>query len=322
MHSYDWYVRAPEQIPEMPWGYDIHDYYDADAIEASKGVKKGYISGTYDPVIAEAIHIASMMGVDLVVELNKSDFLSKIHKQRNEKQSRSSISGLEYMSDSKSQKISPNKRVGGANRHCDGSSSSYNGGSTVAGGFAYPHSQHTDGTNGRHARKSGSGPHDRLPWHHDLPSAKWFVVTKSPAELQAVRRAALHHTSILVLDAMRKYHQAFFADPAPPLERPKLKRAPHRAKRVFHPSDKNPPHERIKTLASGDPYSEKTLEFRPRQHTKEIPPGFDPQFLRKAYLRLREFEKIEQEMDKRMADARKQEVVNRMVALGELPLGP
>ena len=64
-----------------------------------------------------------------------------------------------------------------------------------------------------------------------------------------------------------------FADPKPPLVRPTVKRAPHRTNRVFHPSDSYPAHEPLKTLASGDPYSEETLEFRPRQHTKEIPPG-------------------------------------------------
>ena len=73
MFRYDWYVRPPDKIPDLPWGYDVHDFYDPDAIAASAAVN----SGTYDPILAEAIQIAHLMGVDLVVELNKSEFLAR-----------------------------------------------------------------------------------------------------------------------------------------------------------------------------------------------------------------------------------------------------
>jgi hypothetical protein len=43
MFRYDWYVRPPDKIPDLPWGYDVHDFYDPDAIAASAAVNSGHL---------------------------------------------------------------------------------------------------------------------------------------------------------------------------------------------------------------------------------------------------------------------------------------
>ena len=281
MFQYDWYIRSPKTLPALPCGYDIQDFYTKESIAASvqsTGIKSS--NNNIDPIIAEAIQIAKLMGVDLVAELKNAEI------SRDEERISHLLEGTKVpYSDMKKQKSAKSNGKRGKASPVTKSKE----------GSEYINSQHID------VQSVHAGHTTNKSWHHGMPRAKWFGVTKSSTELKELRRQALHHTSILVLDAVREFHSSFFADPKPPLHRPTRMRTHYHSARVFHPTDHHPAPAPVKSLACGDPYSETALQFRPRQHLREIPPGLDPHFLKKAYNRLKQLEKMEQETESRMA---------------------
>ena len=127
------------------------------------------------------------------------------------------------------------------------------------------------------------------------------TVTKSFKKVCEIRKKALQHTSILILDAARKYSSKYFAPQPPGVNgRPLHEKVNYDIAKIFVPSDAHPPPSNPPYIH--EPYIGEKINtsYRTRKRLKEVPAGFDPNFLSHVKLRLKDLKVLDSMINQTM----------------------
>ena len=329
MHRYDWCRRSKNQQPQLPQRKDGRDPWSGvENYKKDMQTNLSQLLANIDPILDQAVRIAGIFGIDLIYEMGRQNLFKSdafvhtnaenIH-DKTEKGHEIFIRRVITVDDphdegSKNNDLNPkvsnipnnafttnnkNKtRIAQIDRRAS-TTLEYAGASSVL----------------MEEEKIWAQRMQDMMAHTKYERQNYEHATKSFKEVCKIRKNALKQTSILILDAARKHHAKYFATPRKPdgehLGRPEDV-FQHRTTKIFLPSDshslplKQPPY-------IYEPYVENkkeldfTASYRTRDVLKEVPPGFDANFLAHVKLRLKDLKVMDRLIDDTMKHIREHE---------------
>jgi hypothetical protein len=330
MNDYDWCQRAPDQEPLLPMRKNGVDRWAG--FEDYKQDMQHQLMRNIDPLLDEAARIAGLFGVDLHRELAEKNLLlsNSIRGKMDERYKIDSYIESALLKDKKRRtSIAPatgKGRGGGGERQegregregreetkdrnerrgKPGSEMEKTGGGGVNENHFNEQLQ-KDVTNGTLAEEERLWAQRMmgLMSSNEYTKHNYERVTKSFAEVCQIRKQALQHTSILILDAVRARRDEYFAAPKRPAKRPTQAASPHRAARIFQPSDTHPPPSKLPAWIP-EPYNDRSnVSTRERDRLREVPPGYDPYFAMHVKERLKDLVTMDRLIDETLMNVPK-----------------
>ena len=329
MGEYDWCVRAPGQEPLLPRRRDGADRW-LGFEDYKTDVQRAISMMKIDPLLDEAARIAGLFGVNLHHELAEKNLLisSAMTKNVNTKvmnhnvvqeklkvQKRNSL----VITASEEHHRPAVRRLGVSQRgKADSGKSKGNGGdgNKHRRNGRIGRNSITNRRNTLNVNTGGNGDNptatlieeERL-WAQrmmgmlssdDYAKSSYDRVTRSFIEVCKVRKNALKHTSILILDVLRARRSEYFTAPKRPSERPKHNKV-FRTTKIFVPSDTTPTDMHMLPAWIPEPFIEGGNDaVRTRDRLKETPPGYDPLFVMHARERLKDLATMDRLIDETM----------------------